>query len=168
MVKTTKDDAHAHLEYLQFRPGDDIEFRQPPNRWFFKYGDSYVPYYRVHERVDLQSDTDFLFHLLVFGFDSTINSVESQFIIICIMDSFYQQTDTRLDWFAVTHAHDANLPHVHMVIMPTDLDGKYVRLSKSELDLLQKIANYYGSADRIIGMSYSEWLNEDNRVVDEG
>lgn len=165
---TSKKHAHAHLRYLRFRPGDDLYLRHPPNRAFFNWDDARVPYYLVHERVDAQDDNDFCLHTVVFGFNSApeISSGEITFTMLCMIDSFYQQTDVRLDWYAVTHAHKRWLPHVHMVIMPTDLDGKQVRISKSELALLQKIANYYCSADRITGMSYSEWLNEDNRGVD--
>ncbi|MBX9877269.1 MAG: hypothetical protein K2Y22_02315 [Candidatus Obscuribacterales bacterium] len=127
--------AHAHLKYLQFRSGEDITDNR--RRSFFNATGN-VHSTVAHEAIDRQTDRYVAIHKLLVAFETS--NVDRPAFVRALMHQFCQQKNWNLEWYAVCH-NNTDDPHVHMVIMPTDLRRRRIRFSVDDYHLLRKIGS---------------------------
>ena len=129
--------AKAHINYIQYRRGDDRD-REP--RSFFDDRRDEVLGRELKDRLDAQEQRGALMHKLILS--PGVQGADLQQYTREMMEKIGREKGIDLEWYAVQH-HNTAHPHVHVVVMGADRDGRQVRFDRDDHRKLRDFGGRY-------------------------
>ncbi|MFN8656850.1 MAG: hypothetical protein U0105_10970 [Candidatus Obscuribacterales bacterium] len=129
--------ALGHMKYIQHRPGKDLE--QGGREMFTDMEDS-VDAKEMRQKVRDYDGKGVVVHKLTLSPEVSPNDPKE--FTREVMHQLGSEKGLDLEWFAVTH-NNTDHRHVHVVVMPKDKDGRFVRFDKKDYDLMKEFGDRY-------------------------
>ncbi len=129
--------ARAHINYLQYRPGEDRE--KELRRFFDKERDDILGRH-IKERLYEQDQRGATMHKLMLS--PGINTVDREAYTREVMAAIERQKGLNLEWYAVEH-NNTDHHHIHVVVMGKDLDGRNVTFDRTDHKRLREHGDRY-------------------------
>jgi type IV secretory pathway VirD2 relaxase len=129
--------ARAHINYLQYRPGEDREKNARP---FFDRDRDDVLGRDIKERLLEQEQRGVTIHKLILS--PGINGVDLETYTRETMEHIERQKGLNLEWYAVRH-ENTDHHHVHVVVMGKERDGHDVRFDRQDHKRLRESGDRY-------------------------
>jgi hypothetical protein len=154
--------ARAHVNYLQYRKGDD---RERSAREFFSADREQVFGRTVKERISEQDRYGVQVHKLILS--PGINGINIEQYTRESMESLGKRNGLDLEWYAVKHTNTDH-DHVHVVVMGRDRDGRQVRIDRNDHKLLREVGDRYlerhHQLDRYVDREIERLLERGDRM----
>lgn len=129
--------AKAHVNYIQYRSGED---REKGKREFFNADRDGIDGREIKDHIDQETGRGVTVHKLILS--PGVNSVELDKYTRETMDELGRSKGLDLQWYAVEHTNtDHN--HVHVVLLGKDAQGRQVRLDRKDHDKMREVGDRY-------------------------
>ncbi|MEZ4536980.1 MAG: hypothetical protein R3D26_18590 [Cyanobacteriota/Melainabacteria group bacterium] len=149
--------AHAHLKYIEHRPGRD---KDQERRQFFSETRDQVSSAEIRERIDDQDRRQVVMHRIVLS--PGHNRTDLKEFTRETMEELSDRKGQKLEWYAIDH-RNTDHSHIHVCVMGKDRDGELVKLNSNDYRAIRATGDLY--MDRNHGLDrYLE--SEGRRVVD--
>lgn len=129
--------ALGHVKYIQHRPGKDLE---EGGREMFTDTEDSVDAKEMREKIRDYDGKGVVVHKLTLSPEVSPNDPRE--FTREVMHQLGSEKGLDLEWFAVTH-NNTDHRHVHVVVMPKDKEGRFVRFDKKDYDLLKEFGDRY-------------------------
>jgi hypothetical protein len=129
--------ARAHINYLQYRPGED---REKGARSFFDKNRDEVLGREIKERLREQDQRGATMHKIILS--PGINTVDMERYTREVMEQIERQKGLNLEYYAIQH-RNTDHHHVHVVVMGKDLDGRNVKFDREDHKRLRQYGDRY-------------------------
>ncbi len=128
--------AHAHLKYIEDRPGKDKD--ENPRQFFGASRDN-VSSAEIRDRIDHQ-DRRVVMHRIVLspGYNQTDLEEFTRETLRELSDRKGQE----LEWYAIHH-RNTHHSHIHVCVMGKDRHGELVRLNSNDYRAIRAHGDYY-------------------------
>lgn len=149
--------AHAHIKYIEHRPGRD---KDQERRQFFSETRDQVSGAEIRERIDDQDRRQVVMHRIVLS--PGHNWTDLKEFTRETMEELSDRKGQKLEWYAIDH-RNTDHSHIHVCVMGKDRDGEIVKLKANDYRAIRATGDLY--MDRNHGLDrYLE--SEGQRVVD--
>lgn len=157
--------AGDHVNYIAYRPGEDLE---KGGREFFDNEKGEITPGEVNDWVkDNYPGRNVVVHKLTLAPDINLAYDDEQTYTRHMMQELSGKLGQDLDWKAVAHRNTAH-HHLHILISPTDKEGRDVRISKEDCNHLERASDEYISREypylwkQVVepGRQERQWLKE--------
>ncbi len=129
--------ALGHVKYIQHRPGKDLE--QGGREIFTDVEDS-ADAKELRRIVREYEGREVVIHKLTLS--PEVSPDDPKEFTREVMHQLGSEKGLDLEWWAVTHRNTEH-PHVHVVVLSKDKDGRLVRFDKSDYDRLKESGDRY-------------------------
>lgn len=129
--------ALGHVKYIQHRPGKDLE--EGGRDVFTDFEDS-ADAKELREIIREYEGRDVVIHKLTLSPEVSPNDPKE--FTREVMQQLGSDKGLDLEWWAVTHDNTDNR-HVHVVVLPKDKEGRFVRFDKRDYDRLKEYGDRY-------------------------
>lgn len=129
--------ALGHVKYIQHRPGKDLE---EGGREMFTDTEDSVAAKEMREKIRDFDGKGVVVHKLTLSPEVSPNDPKE--FTREVMHQLGSEKGLDLEWFAVTH-NNTDHRHVHVVVMPKDKEGRFVRFDKKDYDLMKEFGDRY-------------------------
>lgn len=136
--------ANAHVRYIQFRGGKDKE--EEPRQFFNALRDD-ITGREVSKAVNDQNPRGTVMHKLILS--PGVQGADVKEYCREVMADLASRKGLDLEWYAVRHDNTDN-PHVHIVVMGKDENGRNVRLSKDDYTKIKEAGDRYLERNRLL------------------
>lgn len=149
--------AHAHIKYIEHRPGRD---KDQERRQFFSETRDVVSSAEIRERIDDQDRRQVVMHRIVLS--PGHNRTDLKEFTRETMEELSDRKGQKLEWYAIDH-RNTDHSHIHVCVMGKDRDGEMVKLNSNDYRAIRATGDLY--MDRNHGLDrYLE--SEGRHVVD--
>lgn len=128
----------AHVNYIQYREGDDRENKQP--RQFFSADRDNIQGREVKRDIDEIERGRVVAHKLILS--PGLQGVDLQAYTREVLQEVGREKGLDLDWRAVIHKNTDH-DHAHVIIFGFDQNGREVRLDKADYPKLREAGDRY-------------------------
>jgi hypothetical protein len=129
--------ALGHVKYIQHRPGKDLE---EGGREMFTDTEDSVNAKEMREKIREYDGKGVVVHKLTLS--PEVSPSDPKEFTREVMHQLGSEKGLDLEWFAVTH-NNTDHRHVHVVVMPKDKEGRFVRFDKKDYDLMKEFGDRY-------------------------
>lgn len=129
--------ALGHVKYIQHRPGKDLE--EGGRELFTDMGDSQDAK-ELRNILREYEGRGVVIHKLTLSPEVSPNNPKE--FTREVMHRLGSEKGLDLDWWAVVHRNTEH-PHVHVVVLSKDKDGRFVRFEKADYDRLKEFGDRY-------------------------
>lgn len=158
--------ARAHVSYLEHRPGEDRENKQP-RQFFDKQRDSVSGKEIKHEIREDNTRSGVLIHKLMLS--PGLQGVDLEKYTREVLAEWEKEKGLDLNWKAVAHKNTDH-HHVHVVVAGKDLNGRAVRFDREDYDKIREISDHYLDREhyleRYLDRETSDLLNDRSKDRD--
>ena len=149
--------AHAHIKYIEHRPGRDKDDNE---RAFFSDTKDEVSRSEIRDHIDSQDPRYAVMHRIVLS--PGINDTDLKEFTRETMQELSDRKGQPLSWYAIDH-RNTDHSHVHVCVMGQDKEGGLVRLNTNDYRAIRAAGDVY--MDREHGLD--RYLDsEGQRVLD--
>lgn len=162
--------AKAHIRYIQHRRGDDREHQEEAvgggraRREFFDGERDGLDRRELNKLIDREPAGGVAIHKLTLS--PGVQGVDLREYTREVLDELGKMKGLDLNWAAVAHKN-TNHDHVHVVVLGTDVNGRQVRLDKSDHDLLRYKSDQYLDREHAQDRELAREAKEAERVHKE-
>ncbi len=136
--------AQAHVRYIQFRGGKDKDEEQ---RSFFNGTRDEIYGNEVKQAVGVQDERSTVMHKLILS--PGVQGADVKEYCREVMAELSSRKGLDLEWYGVQHDNTDN-PHVHIVVMGKDENGRRVRLTKNDYTKVKEAGDRYLERNRLL------------------
>ncbi|MGH7194751.1 MAG: relaxase/mobilization nuclease domain-containing protein, partial [Candidatus Saccharimonadales bacterium] len=136
--------AQAHVRYIQFRGGKDKD--EEPRSFFSGLRDD-ITGREVAAAVSDQNPRNTVMHKLILS--PGVQGADVKEYCREVMADLGSRKGLDLEWYAVQH-DNTNNPHVHIVVMGKDENGRNVRLTKDDYTKIKESGDRYLERNRLL------------------
>ena len=136
--------AQAHVRYIQFRGGKDKDEEQ---RSFFNGTRDEIIGKEVRDAVACQNVRATVMHKLILS--PGVQGADVKEYCREVMADLSSRKGLDLDWYGVQHDNTDN-PHVHIVVMGKDENGRRVKLTKADYTKIKEAGDRYLERNRLL------------------
>lgn len=136
--------AQAHVRYIQFRGGKDKD--EEPRSFFGSLRDD-ITGREVAAAVSDQNPRSTVMHKLILS--PGVQGADVKEYAREVMADLGSRKGLDLEWYAVQH-DNTNNPHVHIVVMGKDENGRNVRLTKNDYTKIKEAGDRYLERNRLL------------------
>lgn len=129
--------ALGHVKYIQHRPGKDLE---KGGREFFTDEDDSYDARELRQELREYEGQGVVIHKLTLSPEVSPNDPKE--FTREVMQQLGDEKGLDLRWHAVVH-RNTDHPHIHVVVMPKDKDGQFVRLDKKDYEIIKDYGDRY-------------------------
>lgn len=129
--------ALGHVKYIQHRPGKDLE---KGGRDVFTDLEDSVDAKELRDIIRDYEGRDVVIHKLTLS--PEVNPNDPKEFTREVMHQLGSEKGLDLEWWAVTH-NNTDHPHVHVVVLSKDRNGRNVKFDKRDYDLLKEFGDRY-------------------------
>lgn len=150
----------AHVNYIQYRHGDDRENKQP--RQFFSADRDGIQGREVKQNIEEIERGRLVAHKLILS--PGLQDVDLQAYTRAVLQEVGRQKGLDLDWRAVIHKNTAH-DHAHVIVFGRDENGREVYFEKEDYARLREAGDRYLERNHF----YERFLERDtDRVMQTG
>lgn len=151
--------AKAHINYIQYRRGDDREPGKP--REFYSADRDGITGRQVKQDIDDQERSKVVVHKLILS--PGLRDVDIAAYTRQVMQEVGREKGLDLDWRAVTHANTEH-DHAHVVIFGKDKNGREVLFRREDYQRMREAGDRYLERNHF----YERFLERDSdRVLEK-
>jgi hypothetical protein len=154
--------AKAHINYIQFRGGEDRE-RRP--REFFNEDKDHVLGREIKERLDELEQRGVQVHKFILS--PGIENVEMREYTREMMENLSRSKGLDLEWYAVEHRNTEH-QHTHVVVIGTDRNGRTVQFDRDDSKDMRQWGDRYlereHQLERYLDKEVQRLLKEPERI----
>lgn len=152
--------AKAHVNYIQYRRGEDRETSNP--RQFYSQDRDHIQGREVKRDIDDLDRAKVVVHKLILS--PGLEGVNIEAYTRSVMQEVGRQKGLDLDWRAVTHKNTDH-DHAHVVIFGKDQNGREVLFRKDDYTKMREAGDRYLERNHF----YERFLERDtDRVMQKG
>jgi hypothetical protein len=129
--------ALAHIKYIQHRPGED---REKGGRDLFTEDQDKVEAKELRQEIREHEGNGVVVHKLMLS--PEVNPTDTKAFTREVLKSLGDEKGLDLRWHASAHTNTDH-HHVHVVVMPKDKNGREVRFSKRDYELMKEFGDRY-------------------------
>ncbi|MCC6981236.1 MAG: hypothetical protein IT343_23135 [Candidatus Melainabacteria bacterium] len=129
--------ALGHVKYIQHRPGKDLE---KGGRDVFTDAEDSVDAKELRDIIREYEGRGVVVHKLTLSPEVSPNDPKE--FTREVMEQLGSEKGLDLQWWAVTHDNTDNR-HVHVVVLPKDKEGRFVRFDKNDYNRLKEFGDRY-------------------------
>lgn len=129
--------AHAHIKYIENRPGRD---KDEEGREFFSDSRDKVSSREIRDHIDSQDPRYAVMHRIVLS--PGINQTDLKEFTRETMEELGERKGQKLEWYAIDHKNTDH-SHIHVCVMGQDKDGGLVRLNTNDYRAIRAAGDVY-------------------------
>ncbi|MFN8658163.1 MAG: hypothetical protein U0105_17635 [Candidatus Obscuribacterales bacterium] len=129
--------ALGHVKYIQHRPGKDLE---EGGRDVFTDTEDSADAKEMRTKIREYEGREVVIHKLTLSPEVRPNDPKE--FTREVMQQLGSEKGLDLEWWAVTH-NNTDHRHIHVVVLPSDKEGRLVRFDKKDYDLMKEFGDRY-------------------------
>lgn len=145
--------ARAHVNYIAFRPGKDKEEK---DRTFFNGDSAGIAPAELRDTISTIKTRGVLFHKLIISPCEDVSDLQA--FTKDLMENLGRQKGLDLTYWGIVHRNTKH-PHVHVVLLAKDKNGRMVRLNRSDYKFLRE------SGEKLLGKNQEKSIPKRERSI---